>query len=299
MKQTPGFHPSSPDPREAGPKPPFPPQTQPQPGFDARMEPKADYGEQSYVGCERLAGKKALITGGDSGIGRAIAIAFAREGADVALSYLCEEEDAQETARWVRRAGRQVLTLPGDIQDEPHCKRLVARTVEELGGLDILLNNAAYQMSYDDITQIPPAEIERTFRTNIMAMFYLCQAAIPRMRPGSSIINTASVQSYNPKPSLLPYATTKGAIVTFTQALSQEAVEKGIRVNAAAPGPVWTPLIPASFPPEHVAQFGKSAPRKRAAQPAEPAPVYVFPASNDASFVTGMVYGVTGGSLKA
>ncbi len=294
-----GLNPNSADPRESGPKPPYPPQVQEQPGFDSRMKPPADHGESSYTGSGKLAGKRALITGADSGIGRAVAIAFAREGADVAISYLCEDGDAEETARHVREAGRNALTLPGDIQSEEHCKRLISRTCDELGGIDILINNAAFQQSYKDISEIPAADIDRTFRTNIIAMFYLCQAAIPRMEPGSAIINTASVQSYEPDASLLPYATTKGAIKTFTQALSQEAIGKGIRVNAVAPGPVWTPLIPASFPAEHVEKFGESSPMKRAAQPAELAPVYVFLASNDASYVTGMIYGVTGGSLTA
>jgi NAD(P)-dependent dehydrogenase (short-subunit alcohol dehydrogenase family) len=287
------------DPKECGPRPPFPEQRQQFPGLEAEMAPRPDYGESSYQGSGKLEGRKALITGADSGIGRAVALAYAREGADVLISYFNEEADAQQTARAVREAGRQAVTVAGDIQDEAHCQRLVQRAMDELGGLDILVNNAAFQMSYPHITEIPSDEFDRAFRTNIYAMFYLCKAAIPQMKPGSVIINTASVEAYHPLPILLPYATTKGAIVTFTKALSQQAIEHGIRVNCVAPGPVWTPLIPYSMPPQDVQTFGDTTPFKRCAQPAELAPAYVFLASNDSSYVTGMVYGVTGGMITA
>ena len=282
------------DPREAGPKPPYPEQSQETPGTEAAMRPRPDHGEESYRGSGKLSGRVALITGGDSGIGRAVALAYAREGADVALSYLPEEEqDAVESAAWVEKAGRRALRIAGDIQDAAHCRELVERTVRELGRIDILVNNAAYQKAYDEFAQIPASEIERTFRTNVMAMFFLSQAAVPRMRPGSSIINTTSIQSRKPSPTILPYATTKGAIVTFTMGLAELLIERGIRVNAVAPGPVWTPLIPQT--PMETGDFGKSSPMQRAAQPAELAPVYVFLASDDARYVNGAVYPVTGG----
>jgi NAD(P)-dependent dehydrogenase (short-subunit alcohol dehydrogenase family) len=282
------------DPREAGPKPPFPEQQQETPGSETAMQPRADHGEESYRGSGKLTGRAALITGADSGIGRAVALAFAREGADVVLSYLPEEErDARESADWVERAGRRAIRVAGDIQDARHCRELVERSVRELGRIDVLVNNAAYQKAYDDFAAIPPAEIERTFRTNIIAMFYLAQAAVPRMKPGSSIINTTSIQSRKPSARILAYATTKGAIVTFTMGLAQMLIDKGIRVNAVAPGPVWTPLIPQT--PMDAGDFGKSSPMQRPAQPAELAPVYVFLASDDARYVNGAVYPVTGG----
>jgi hypothetical protein len=285
------------NPKQAGPQPPFPEQAQPAPGRESEMEPRPDYGEETYEGTAKLLDKVALVTGADSGIGRAVALAFAREGADVLVSYLSEDEDAAETVRVVEDAGRKAVAVPGDIGDEEHCKALVARTVGELGGLDILVNNAATQGVYASITEIPSAEIERVFRTNILSFFWLSRAAIPHLGPGSSIINTTSIQAYEPSPTLIHYATTKGAISTFTKALAKELVEKGIRVNAVAPGPVWTPLIAMSFEPEEVAEFGQDNPLGRPAQPAELAPAYVFLASDEARFVVGEVIGVTGGLL--
>jgi NAD(P)-dependent dehydrogenase (short-subunit alcohol dehydrogenase family) len=259
------------------------------------MQPRPDYGEQSYRGSGRLSGKKALITGGDSGIGRAVALAFAREGADVLIAYLNEEQDAQETAGVVRDAGRTCITVPGDIGQESHCKDLVERAVREFGGLDILVNNAAYQMNREGIEAISSEEWDHTFKTNIYAMFWLSRAALPRMREGGAIINTTSIQAYQPSPSLLAYASTKGAILTFTKGLAPEAIKRGIRVNAVAPGPIWTPLIPSTMPPEQVEQFGESTPLGRAGQPAELAPIYVFLASAESSYITGEVIGATGG----
>ena len=270
------------------------------PGLETEMERKPDYGEGSYKGHGRLQGRAALITGGDSGIGRAVALAFAREGADVAISYLPEEQpDADETSRVVRAAGRRCLTLPGDIQDEAHCRRLVQRTHEEFGRLDILVNNAAFQATHDSFTEITADELDRVFRTNVYAMFYLSQAALPLMKPGSSIINTASVEAYKPEALLLHYATSKGAVVAFTKGLSEEAIKSGVRVNAVAPGPIWTPLIPTTMPAEKVATLGQQAPMKRAGQPAELAPIYVLLASDEASYVSGAIYAVTGGTITA
>jgi NAD(P)-dependent dehydrogenase (short-subunit alcohol dehydrogenase family) len=283
------------NPRQAGAKPPFPQERLTYPGLEAEMTPRPDYGEDAYRGSGRLQGKVALITGGDSGIGRAVALAFAREGADVLISYLNEDVDAEETARVVREAGRTAVLAPGDISEEAHCRSLIERTIAELGHLDILVNNAAYQMTRAGIEAIPDGEWERTFRTNIFAMYYLCRAAWPHLQPGSAIINTASIQAYQPSPQLLPYASTKGAIVTFSKALAQEGAEKGIRVNVVAPGPVWTPLIPATMPEEKAQQFGKDSPLGRPAQPAELAPLFVFLASNESSYITGEVVGVTGG----
>jgi hypothetical protein len=284
------------DPRKQEVKQPFPPQRQAPPGLEKEMRPRPDYGEKSYVGHDRLKGRKALITGGDSGIGRAVALAFAREGADVAISYLPgkEEEDARETARVIEASGRRCVQVPGDIQEPAQCRDIVLRVLREFGGLDILVNNAAFQMTHGSILEMPPEEIDRVFRTNVYAMFYLCQAAIPQMPPGSSIINTTSIQAYQPKPHLLHYAASKAAIANFTKGLSQELAERGIRVNAVAPGPVWTPLIPSSMDVEH---FGESSPLKRAAQPVEMAPIYVLLASTESSYVTGMIYGATGGQL--
>ena len=286
------------DPREQGPKPEYPQPPQQAPGLDSKMVPKADHGEESYRGLGRLTDRVALITGGDSGIGRAVAIAYAREGADVLISYLPEEQsDADETCKWVRDAGRKVITLPGDIQEERHCNAMIDRAFTEFGRLDILINNAAYQMSHQKVEEFPTDEFERTFRTNVFAMFWLCRAAVPRMKPGNCIINTASRQAYNPSPQLLAYAPTKAAIVNFTKALSKMTMEKGIRVNAVAPGPVWTPLIPSTMPNDQVRKFGEDTAFERAAQPVEIAPVFVFLASNEARFVTGEVYGVTGGEM--
>ena len=287
------------DPRQRGEKPPFPEPKQSPPGNEQDMRTRPDHGEQSYRGLNRLRDHVALITGGDSGIGKAVAIAFAREGADVAISYLPEEEeDAQETVRWVKEAGRRVLALPGNLTDEGYCRDLVDRTVREFGRLDILVNNAAYQMTHQKLEEFTSQEWDHTFRTNIYAMFYLSQAAVPRMKKGGSIINTASVQAYKPNGMLLAYATTKGAIVTFTKALSELAIEHGVRVNAVAPGPVWTPLIPSTMPDKKVKEFGKSDKMERPAQPAELAPAYVFlAATQESSYITGSVMDLTGGRM--
>jgi hypothetical protein len=284
------------DPRVAGAIPPFPQGDIVYPGLESEMTPRPDFGEATYQGSGRLTGKAALITGGDSGIGRAVALAFAREGADVLISYLNEDADAEETARVVREAGRTAVLAPGDISGQAHCRALVERAISELGRLDILVNNAAYQMSRVGIEQIPDGEWEHTFKTNIFAMYYLCQAAWSHLQPGSTIINTASIQAYQPSPQLLPYASTKGAIVTFSKALAQEGAQRGIRVNVVAPGPVWTPLIPATMSAEKAQSFGQDSPFGRPAQPAELAPSYVFLASTDSSYITGEVVGVTGGN---
>jgi len=267
------------------------------PGLESEMSRAPDFGEQSYRGTGRLEGRKAVITGGDSGIGRAVALAFAREGADVAISYLeAEQSDADETARVIREAGRTALQLPGDLSDSGYCRTLVEQAAEQLGGVDILVNNAAYQMARDGLADIAEDELEHTFRTNILAMFHTCKAALEHMQPGATIINTASIQAYQPDPMLLAYAATKAAIVNFTKGLAQEAIENGIRVNAVAPGPIWTPLIPATMPEEKVESFGaEESPMKRAGQPAELAPLYVFLASPESSYVNGEVIGATGG----
>jgi NAD(P)-dependent dehydrogenase (short-subunit alcohol dehydrogenase family) len=284
------------DPRAAGAAPPFPQGGLVYPGLESEMAPRPDFGEATYKGSGRLTGKAALITGGDSGIGRAVALAFAREGADVLISYLNEDSDAEETARVVRDSGRTAVLAPGDISDRAHCLSLVERATAELGRLDILVNNAAFQMSREGIEQIPDGEWEHTFKTNVFAMYYLCQAAWPHLPAGGSVINTASIQAYQPSPQLLPYASTKGAIVTFSKALAQEGAKRGIRVNVVAPGPVWTPLIPATLPEEQVQSFGENAPLGRPAQPAELAPIFVFLASGEANYITGEVVGVTGGN---
>jgi NAD(P)-dependent dehydrogenase (short-subunit alcohol dehydrogenase family) len=259
------------------------------------MTPTADHGEKSYKGAGKLTGMAAIITGGDSGIGRAVALAYAREGADVLISYLNEEEDARSTERLVTDAGRKAVRVAGDVGDERHCRSLVDRAFDAFGRLDVLVNNAAYQMSRETIEEITPEEFEHTFRTNVFAMFYLCRAALPRMKPGSCVINTASIQAFDPSPNLLAYAPTKAAIVNFTKALAQQAMERGVRVNAVAPGPVWTPLIPSTMPAEKVKEFGKNTVFGRPAQPAELAPLFVWLASPEASYVTGEVYGATGG----
>jgi NAD(P)-dependent dehydrogenase (short-subunit alcohol dehydrogenase family) len=284
------------DPKEQGSKPPFDEQPQEVPGLESEMRRKPDYGAESYRGHGRLEDRAALITGGDSGIGRAVAVAFAREGADVLISYLEEEEsDAHETARVIEAAGRRCVRVAGDIRDEAHCRRLVARAVEEFGRLDVLVNNAAFQMTHEGIGEITSEELDRTFRTNVYAMFYLCKAALPHMPEGGSIINTASIQAYQPTPQLLAYAATKGAIVTFSKALAEEVIKQGVRVNVVAPGPIWTPLIPSTMPQEKVETFGEDTPAGRPGQPAELAPVYVFLASQESSYVCGEVIGVTGG----
>jgi NAD(P)-dependent dehydrogenase (short-subunit alcohol dehydrogenase family) len=284
------------DQKRAAPEPPFDQEKISHPGSDAEMSPKADHGEESYRGYGRLKDRVALITGGDSGIGRAVALAYAREGADVAISYLPDEErDAVEAATWVQKAGRRALQLPGDVRDEEHCNQLIELTIREFGKIDILVNNAGFQTTHDSIEEFTTEEFDRTFKTNIYAMFWLCRAALPRMQEGSSIINTASIQSFDPSPNLLAYASTKAAIVNFTKGLAKTAMKRGVRVNAVAPGPVWTPLIPATMPEEKVKTFGKNTVFERAAQPVELAPLFVFLASNEARFATGEVYGATGG----
>lgn len=277
------------------PRPPFPQQHQPVPGTIAGMTPRPDHGEKSYRGSGRLRDKKALIIGGDSGIGRAVAIAFAREGADVAVAYLKENEDAAETKRLVEEAGRRCVLISGDVADPNHCRDLVKRAAEEFGRIDVLVNNAAHQMTFKSIEDIADGEWEYTFAVNISAMFYLSRAAVLHMAAGGAIINTASINSDAPNPQLLPYATTKGAIQNFTGGLAQLLAEKGVRVNAVAPGPVWTPLISSTMPTEKVVHFGELAPMKRPAQPAELAPVYVLLASDEASYVSGATIPVTGG----
>ncbi|MBX8607398.1 SDR family oxidoreductase [Pseudomonas cichorii] len=277
------------------PRPPFPQQAQSVPGSQAKMEPYPDCGEQSYRGSERLQDKIALITGADSGIGRAVAIAFAREGADVALSYLDEHEDAQETARWVEQAGRQCLLLPGDLAHKEHCRNIVEETVGRFGRIDVLVNNAAFQMTHETFEDIPDEEWVRTFDINITAIFRICQAAVPHMAAGSSIINTSSVNADMPKPTLLPYASTKGAIANFSGGLAQLLGERGIRVNSVAPGPIWTPLIVSTMTDEEVRNFGSQTPLGRPGQPVEVAPIYVLLASDQSSYTSGALYSVTGG----
>jgi NAD(P)-dependent dehydrogenase (short-subunit alcohol dehydrogenase family) len=266
------------------------------PGSTGELTPRPDHGEESYRGSGRLEGRRALITGADSGIGRAVAIAFAREGADVAISYLSEDADAEETARLVREAGHTALLLPGDIADEAVAKGLVAQTVEGLGGLDLLVHNAAFQNVVDDVLGFSTEEIDRTFRTNVYAFFWLLQAAKPELAPGSSVIVTSSVQAFTPSPNLAAYAATKAALVNLTKSMADEFAQDGVRVNCVAPGPVWTPLIPATMPEDQVEGFGEQALLKRAAQPAELAGAFVYLASEDASFTSGEVIGVTGGS---
>ena len=283
------------DPKDAGPKPPFKTPQQEPPGETRQMAPQPDHGEHSYKGSGKLAGRAALITGADSGIGRAVAIAFAREGADVLISYLEEHEDAKETARWVEQAGRRAALMAGDVSDPAHCKKLVARAVEEFGHLDILVNNAAYQMTHQSLDDISEEEWDKTFRTNIYSMFYLAKTAVPHMKPGSAIVNTTSINAKSPNPTLLAYATTKGAIANFTAGLAQLLADKGIRVNCVAPGPIWTPLIPSTMTEKSVEKFGQNTPLGRPGQPAELAPAYVLLASNDGSYITGAMIPVTGG----
>ncbi|NKY10120.1 SDR family oxidoreductase [Cellulomonas hominis] len=287
------------DPTTQHPEPEQPAETIDHPGLTGEMPQQPDHGEDSYVGSGRLEGRRALITGGDSGIGRAVALAFAREGADVAIVYLPEEEqDAQETVRLVEDAGRRALTLPGDVRDEAFCAEVVERTVAELGGLDVLVNNAAYQMSQDGgLADLSTEQLDRTLKTNVYALFWITKAALPHLKAGASIINTTSVQAFQPSPQLIDYAATKAAILNFTKALAQQVAEQGIRVNAVAPGPIWTPLIPATMPEEKVEQFGADTPLGRAGQPAELAPAYVFFASQESSYITGDRIGVTGGRI--
>jgi NAD(P)-dependent dehydrogenase (short-subunit alcohol dehydrogenase family) len=278
------------------PRDDFPRQEQDQPGLTNLTEPTPDHGEKSYIGTGRLSGMRALITGGDSGIGRAVAIAFAREGADVAISYLPEEEeDAADTSRWIEQAGRTALRLPGDVRSEAECTSLVDDVVAGLGGIDILVLNAAYQQNRDGLENIPTEELQRVFDTNLYAPLWIARAAIPHLAPGSSIITTSSIQAFNPSPQLIDYAMTKAAQVAFTKALAQQLGSRGIRVNAVAPGPIWTPLIPATSWPDKVPTFGQDTPLGRAGQPAELAPAYVFLASPESSYVSGAIVPVTGG----
>jgi NAD(P)-dependent dehydrogenase (short-subunit alcohol dehydrogenase family) len=265
------------------------------PGSEKDLNPKADHGEQSYVGSGRLQGRAAIITGADSGIGRAVAIAFAREGADVLISYLNEHEDARETARLVEAAGRKAVTVAGDLAEPSHCRAIIEQAAGTFGKIDILVNNAAFQMTRESLEDIPDEEWDHTFQVNITAMFHLCKAAVKHMKAGSSIINTSSVNSDTPRPTLLAYAATKGAIANFSAGLAQLLAERGIRVNSVAPGPIWTPLIPSTMPSEQVESFGKDVPLKRPGQPAEVAPVYVLLASDQGSYISGARIAVTGG----
>ena len=283
------------DPKPQGPQPPFPAQQQLPPGTEQQMQPQADHGEKTYRGSDRLKGHATLITGGDSGIGRAVALAFAREGADVLISYLSEDADAKATSALVEQAGRKAIAVRGDIQDEKFCHSLVDRAYQEFGRLDVLVNNAAFQMAQKKLEDFSAEQIMRVYRTNIIAMYFLCQAAVPKMKKGGSIINVTSIQGYDPSPELLDYAPTKAAIIGFTKALSKLVIKQGIRVNAVAPGPVWTPLIPSTMPPEKTQNFGDNTLFERPAQPAELAPVFVLLASPEAAYITGEVYGVTGG----
>jgi hypothetical protein len=274
----------------------FKEQEQDQPGLTGKTDPRPDHGEETYTGTGKLTGKRALITGGDSGIGRAVAIAFAREGADVAISYLPEEqEDGEDTGAWVEKAGRKSLLFPGDARDENYCVSMVNDTVDRLGGLDIVVLNAAYQENRDGLENIPTEEFDRVFKTNLYSMMWIARTAIPHLKPGASIISTSSIQSSDPSPQLIDYAMTKAAQVAFTKALAQDLGSRGIRVNAVAPGPIWTPLIPATSWPDKLPSFGQDTPLGRAGQPAELAPAYVFLASQEASYISGAVLPVTGG----
>ena len=285
------------DPRKQYPQPPFPEQPQPVPGLARKMDPQPDHGEESYKGYGRLKGRKALITGGDSGIGRATAIAYAREGADVAIGYLpSEEADAKEVIQLIEAEGRKAVALPGDITDESFCKEMVRKAVDQLGGLDILVVNAGHQQTRESIDKVTSEDFDKTMKTNLYAMHWITQAAVPHLPPGAAIINTTSIQAYDPSPTLLDYATTKAGIAAYTEALSKQLIEKGIRVNGVAPGPFWTPLQPSGGQTqEKVKEFGKQSAFGRPGQPVELAPIYVFLASQEASYVTGEIYGATGG----
>jgi len=288
--------PKNPDPRDIGTKPPFPEQPQSHPGTVHQLKPKADHGEQSYEGCSKLAGQCAIVTGADSGIGRAVAIAFAKEGADVVLSYLGDEEaDARKVVAIIKGCGRKAIALPGDIGSSEYARSLVETAIRELGGLDIVVNNAGFQMTHPSIEEIPDKEFERTFRTNVFGTFFLTKAALPKMMPGASIINTTSIQTFQPGEELIAYAATKAAIANMTKSIAKLAGERGIRVNAVAPGPVWTPLIPSTMPQEKVKAFGENSIFKRPAQPVELAKLFVFLASADASYVSGEIFAATGG----
>lgn len=286
------------DPTKQYPVMDIPSQSQPEPGLDAKLQPKADHGQDSYEGLGRLKGRKALITGADSGIGRAVAMAYAREGADVMLNYLPEEtEDADETIAACKETGVTVASCPGDISLEDFCQELVEKTIQELGGVDIIVNNAGKQVFIDSITDLSTEQLEKTFATNIFSMFWIVKAALDHLPKGATIINTASIQAYQPSPGLLDYASTKAAIVAFTHGLAKQLAPKGIRVNAVAPGPVWTPLQPShGQPQEKLQKFGQDTPLGRAGQPAEVAPTFVFLASQESSYITGEVIGVTGGN---
>jgi NAD(P)-dependent dehydrogenase (short-subunit alcohol dehydrogenase family) len=277
------------------PKPPYPAQRQPMPGSTAKMDPRPDHGETSYKGSGKLAGKKAVITGGDSGIGRAVAIAYAREGADILIAYLDEHDDAHEVKALIEQEGRKAVLVAGDIRSPEHCRSVIKQAVDVLGGIDILVNNAAHQATFKDIGDISDEEWRSTFEVNIHAMFYLTKAAIAHMKPGGAVINTASVNSDMPNPILLAYATTKGAIQNFTGGLAQMLASKGIRANAVAPGPIWTPLIPSTMPEDAVKNFGKQVPLQRAGQPAELASAYVMLADPASSYTSGTTVAVTGG----
>lgn len=283
------------DPRSQYPQPEFQRQEQSLPGSEQAMQPEADHGEQSYQGSSRLEGLVALITGGDSGIGRAVALAYAREGADIMITHLDEGQDARETGELVEQAGRQFMAVKMDQSQRPECDKVIDQCIERFGKLDILVNNAAFQKSYDSLEDIPDEDIDYVFKTNIESFFFLTRAALKHLPPGGSIINTTSIQAYDPSPYLAPYAATKAAIANFTLSLAQEAISKGVRVNGIAPGPVWTPLIPATMPQSKIQQFGANTLFERPAQPAELAPVYVLLASPEASYITGEIYGVTGG----
>jgi NAD(P)-dependent dehydrogenase (short-subunit alcohol dehydrogenase family) len=283
------------DPRNKYPPPPYPKQKQQTPGTFSELRPRPDHGEESYRGSGKLTGRKALITGGDSGIGRAVAIAFAREGADVAISYLAEKQDARDTADYIEAAGVQCLALSGDISDPEHCQELIRQVIEEFGGLDIVVNNAAFSQERGSLQEVSPEEWDKTFKTNIYPLFWLCRAAEPHLQPGSCIVNTASINAYHPAPQVIAYNCTKGAIQNFTAGLAQLWGKNGIRVNAVAPGPVWTPLIPSSMAPENIEKFGSETPLGRVAQPAELAPAYVLLASGEASYINGATIQVTGG----
>jgi NAD(P)-dependent dehydrogenase (short-subunit alcohol dehydrogenase family) len=275
---------------------PQPAQQQSPPGVTAELDPKPDHGEESYVGTGRLEGKKAVITGGDSGIGRAVAIAYAREGADVLISYLNEHDDADETADWVKKAGRKAVLAPGELNQPGQCRAVIEQAVSELGGIDILVSNAAFQMTHDSIEEIPDEEWDYTLATNLSALFHLVKAAVPHMQPGASIIGSSSVNSDMPSPSLMPYAATKAAIANMCASLAQMLAPKGIRANSVAPGPIWTPLIPSTMPEEKVESFGQQSQLGRPGQPAELASVYVMLASDEASYVSGARIAVTGGN---
>jgi NAD(P)-dependent dehydrogenase (short-subunit alcohol dehydrogenase family) len=285
------------DPRKQYPQPPFEPQHQSQPGLEKEMNPKPDCGESSYQGAGKLKGRKALVTGADSGIGRAVAIAFAREGADVAISYLpSEEPDAKQVIQLIEKSGVKALALPGDLEDESFCTSMVETAEKQLGGLDIVVNNAGTMSSHPDLLEVTTADFDKVFKTNVYALFWIAKAAIPLLKPGSSIVNTASVQAFKPSPGIVDYAMTKAAIVAFTKGMAKPLMEKGIRINAVAPGPFWTPIQPTGQPPEKLAKLGEEVPFGRPGQPVEIAPVYVLLASQEGSYITGEVYGVTGGT---